>query len=584
MFLKLLVFIGLIHYSLQQSCVPYNPQDLTFPCNMIDTTYQAYIPLGYDLPTLIYITNSITEGLKGMSYSPVCSPILVTWFCREKLQTGNVVAPLQICEVDPVTKQPIVPPAPLPPCREMCERFKNACLEAYAAGGIASLFDNYCEQFPNATTNCWSSEGYVYTPTHGNLTCPAYTAPFYFDGDLNKSDHRNRGQYGNLTNTCEAQCPSPEFSSSQFKDYSIVVQVFAWISFVGIIFVVIIYLFNSTLNTFPTRIVIYFFIATLSLSLAFMLITFTGGNTGELLCGKTIAFGFETIQGNEDLDSNIRVVNNDPLCVFQGDLILFGTLSTAFWWAILACNTFKLMHMAKKFEMMSKKGQILRELCYVFIGFGLPLIMVIIVSAAEKVGYEVTYIYCFITSSSNQAWRIGCWFVWMGLCLLAGTIALIGCIIHYYKAMRQHGSNPSKIIHLFRIILCLVTVFIFIVIIFASLILNAAEIENTRVQIVQYKICVLGGIAEPECRNNLYSNSNLQNQYNLAFASAVCMAAMGTILCLIFATNETIYSSLRAVSKSVSSLAKKSSSSSPSSMHSPSSSTTNEIELHHIGL
>lgn len=539
----------LVAPSVQQECVSYDRNDLISPCSAVDPTSWAYLLPGEKLEDKLKWTNLYIGGLKQLAYDPICTPQVVTWLCYNKDQSGSP-PPLKNCAVDDFG-QPVYPPVEVQPCKDMCQRFVDACLPLYELSGIGFLLYNYCDQFSNNDTivgdqviKCWNVTGVFDAPPPGNLTCPDYTAPFYYDGNRNRTDTRNRGQYGNKTNTCQARCPSPEYTDQQLLAVAVSQQTLAWISFVLATIIILFYSLNKDLRKFPSRIVLWLLISTLPLSLAFMLLTFSGGSTEEVWCGQTISFGIDTVKGSEEFNADIRAINNDWLCVFQGSLLVFGTLSVTAWWMILSVNTLMLVKVGRDVSTEFGNKYILREVIYHCIGWGLPLIMVIIVTAAHKVDYETTYLYCFISSSSYQDWRIACWFVWVGLFFVVGSIAMIWCLIIIIKSMRtirNRELNQVKIIRLIRIIICLLFFFVLVSIIFSSQILNSATLKNNSSQITKYLICILGGTADSVCRDKLNQDTVLNDIYAMGLAASLCMASAGFILALIFGTNPIVF-------------------------------------------
>ena len=185
------------------------------------------------------------------------------------------------------------------------------------------------------------------------------------------------------------------------------------------------------------------------------------------------------------------------------------------------------------------------EFTYHLIAWGVPLIYVIIPTAAGEMAYEPTGVYCFISSSDNYAWVIACWFVPMGIILVGGTIGMFLCCFWIYKKVTFSDISRSKLVPLIRLSTCLLIFWVAIALIFVAQIYGTATLSAHVYDLVNYLVCILSsGIlgTEPACRNAYLGSMN--QVYNLQMASSFFMCALGVLLSIFFASSAPVISSI----------------------------------------
>ena len=492
-------------------CVLYDRNLMETPCTSNPTVW-AYIDNQVtDVGTEMNYTNALIQGLKVFS-APYgeCGLYAPLWFCQNP-DFSTRKLPMLNCATDEFN-QPIV--VPVPTCQDLCYRMRAACDFAFA------LF-NYPESaLPQCATD-YTNDGVTVNGVHFpcwnvtpgedqavNATCPEDTVP--------------NGQF------CYPRCPSPEYTESNINSLELMQQIVAWISFVSAAVMGCLWIRVPFLRIFPSRIVLCVLVATMPLSLAFMLATFVGGSVNEVWCGHQTSYSPIHIAGKDD-----RAINDSGLCVFQAWLIQYGTLCVASWWAAIAINTALLLRASDNFKAQS--SMVKTEIAYHVIGWGLPLILCIISTAGNQMDYETSSTYCFISSANNEAWRIALWFVPMGIALVIGSAGLIACLWYASRNLNVSKVKTERLSQLVRLILCLIIYFVAVTLIFASQILNSVNLEDNVQGLVWYLICSLGG--NPGCRDALYQRTKIQTQFELSMASSFFMCALGSLLVIFFGTS-----------------------------------------------
>jgi len=131
-------------------------------------------------------------------------------------------------------------------------------------------------------------------------------------------------------------------------------------------------------------------------------------------------------------------------CIFQGVMICYFTFSLALWWF---CNIIHLFLQVGAFDTCFKKHQRITRhdysgywIYYAGICFGVPLITVIVLAAADQFGYYGPLPYCFTDGSHAYI----TWLTFYGpvIALWAiGLIALMVALVKICDALR--GINPT---------------------------------------------------------------------------------------------------------------------------------------------
>ena len=529
MLLKLFYYSFFIYFMIENSfaqnftCVAYNRNDLVSPCSVYNPSSWAYINLGEEnLADTINYTNILIAGTTSLSSSPDCAPWISTWLCQNPLRPGRSV--LRNCPVDGLMQPPPIA-VPAPTCLDMCRNFFAKCKPSFDALGpaiSALLPPTYCDTFTNdpliqngVSYPCWNVTPEM-NPTPQNRTCPTYT-------------HETRHY------TCSPACPSPEYRHGQVFNIGLMQQIVGWIAFVASLVFATIFLCEPTFRKFPSSVIIFLLVGSVILALAFILATFVGGNVGDVWCGDVKYYPASK------LNSGDRDINHGGLCTFQGWNIVLGTLLIAHWWVALSVNCALVIRSGLNYAVFefSTKLQIL----YHALGWGLPLTYSIIAVAASKIDYEASNTFCFISSADNYAWQIALWFIPMGLCLVAGTAASVYAVFmlqfskYRLKDSRHYGPTV-------RITLCALFFVTVITIIFASQIFTTVNQEALTVELIIYLVCIIGNGVESECRETMYSNVPVGDQYRLAAAATFFMAASGIFFILFFATHYKIFALL----------------------------------------
>jgi hypothetical protein len=240
---------------------------------------------------------------------------------------------------------------------------------------------------------------------------------------------------------------------------------------------------------------------------------------------------------------------NGGLCVFQGWPIVFDSFSTALWWAVLGVHTAYLLYSAKFFQ-RTGTGATQRRDMWVEIGcssiaWGLPLLCCIVAAASGVLVYEVSATYCFIASDDDNAWQIGLWFFWIGLCLLLGSAGLIASLTFIWRARNRLARASSSTTttrnraRIARIVCFLVALLACYSVIFAQTSTQQNNLESTILDQLFYFNCLfLPGMSEDQCRDDYLDNDGAYAFR--AFADA-CLASQGFLLCIIVAAQGLVW-------------------------------------------
>lgn len=505
------------------SCVPFNRSELVSPCSVYDPSAFAYIDLSQTtLEAQLAYMNSYITALTQVVTDENARNWAVAWGCQEaRLIQGGTIESMRSCAVD-AFGQVVDPPTYVPACLDMCKQYYQYAKPVLDAAGLGALLQpSYCDSYTNdgLIINGEHIPCYNVTPSE-NQTTTTSTCPSGFH--LTKR------------NICSPTCPAPGYSSDQVFNIGLMQQIVSWISFVSACVLVVTFAILPELRRWPNRIILFLLISTLPLSLAFMLATFVGGNVGDVWCGGTKFFKSIHIGGSTDTDPDIRSIASGGLCVFQSWLIVWSTLAISMWWLILLFNTAVLIHNAKK--MVQHARSVKLETLFHILGWGLPTVLVIIPTAASKMNYEATNVFCFIASADGYGWRIGCWFVPIGIILTAGFVNILVIFGLLLSNRRRSHAGRMESVLLGRLVISVAFLLVTIALIFAFLIYSSSQLSNNLFWIYDYMVCRVGGGSDATCTAVLDSETTLITGYRLGFAATFFLCVLGFFLVIFFAS------------------------------------------------
>jgi hypothetical protein len=457
-----------------------------------------------------------------------CKVPLLTSICYDQLfsncygdECNDVAVLFRPCVPDPITGQAMVPPTKWPVCLDYCEYLQDGCWELFDSVSITNWFIP-CSNFNNSATS-YSSGAVSFSLECINYTVTNFTASI----DRCPPDTKLDGQI------CSPACPSPVYSQEMYSSFSLMQQIVGWCSFSTAAVLLLLYLLHPRFRLFPSNIVMWLAVATMPLSLGFMLPSFTG-SIDQVLCGDTESFSVQA------LDDPGQSIAKGGVCQFQGWLILYGSLSTAIWWALYGINTLHVAISSRMFK-RTKGNNVPQQLFYHSLAWGIPLIACIIAISAGKLEYNLGYTYCFVSSSDSRGWLIGLWLVPIAICLLVGGICVVVAMVMINRMLNQASKKSSnkrtdQILMIVRTLVFLFVYWYFYTFIFAQIIWLETHRNQSEEDLVSYYFCLLRTQNTSDvagyCRQKFLSLN--QDQYQLKMVSDFNLACQGVILAAIF--------------------------------------------------
>eukprot|EP00744_Colponema_vietnamica_P017789 GILI01025038.1.p1 GENE.GILI01025038.1~~GILI01025038.1.p1 ORF type:complete len:290 (+),score=57.27 GILI01025038.1:123-992(+) len=123
---------------------------------------------------------------------------------------------------------------------------------------------------------------------------------------------------------------------------------------------------------------------------------------------------------------------DSTLCYVGSSLTQFFNVATFFWTSIIAFNIYQALVKVRSNDEVKKL-----EIFYHIVGWGVPLILLIVVIATDALGYSG--LWCWI-SNANQWQRWACYYAW--LCLL-----LVYNVFIYFRISRSADVDDTRLVN-----------------------------------------------------------------------------------------------------------------------------------------
>lgn len=305
--------------------------------------------------------------------------------------------------------------SPVAPCQSLCEHTNEVCGEFFGLVG-QPIVD--CRQFP--TDKCQPN---LFADSSKTFIAPYIdSCPFPMAKKPNPTDKDH---------SCWIPCPDPTYSPKQWDDLIIVGQVFASISFVLCLFLVVTGFVDSVKRKFPSNIHIFLAMSAGLSTIAF----FINGSSAKT---TTWCNDATTYANNQ----------NNSRCAAQGFIFILFTLSILTWWIVLAFNTFLAVVLMTKF-----KGIKYLSVYYHLFAWGIPLIFTISLIATNSIGYTPPASWCFITGAGiklNEEITLGTgldyglFYIPIGIGLGLAVIFLIAVFAKIFMISKASKSISSQ--------------------------------------------------------------------------------------------------------------------------------------------
>ncbi|KAL6051978.1 Frizzled-9 [Balamuthia mandrillaris] len=343
-----------------------------------------------------------------------------------------------------VDDKPVV--FPQQTCHKTCVDYVNNCTELLTGAGVAPGVGYLKPR--GITWDLWSCDmpdEAAHNTSFYQAANYSFTAPLLEDRNtlVNVSTQCNpadkvEGPAGvscnspleaNEEGVCVFTCPLPSLTESQYDALEIIQYLFGWLSWAGSMFLCLSYAGHPQLRSFPANLILMTAASAHIASLAFILPTFVGKE--DVWCDGGAEFvpyvyvNQPTAGGRQDPSDAVTIqVDADSLlvkgswCSLQGLLLQFGFLSGTFWWAIVVFNIFLEVYFPK----LKDRVRTSKVIAYHCIAWGLPAVFTIIPVAADRISFNNAGSFCFISYEDSNAYQMACWFIPVGLVLLAGSI------------------------------------------------------------------------------------------------------------------------------------------------------------------
>jgi hypothetical protein len=281
------------------------------------------------------------------------------------------------------------------------------------------------------------------------------------------------------------------------------------------------------MRAWPRRFLLFIAISTLPISLAFILVSFTGGVT-PIWCGAQKSVSIQALSNNLLQDGSVHGM----LCSFQAWLIVWGTIATAGWWAFFGLSLAYLCMNASLFKDAHHSYFRRFEILQIILAWGLPFVSCIVCLAAGKLVYEPGSTYCFISAADNRAWQIAFWFVPIGIYILVGTVGFSVCLFSLYRIefRIQLQRSSRRLAQILRFFTFLGLFLLFWAVIWAQTIVQQQEITTVVAELINYSVCLFE--ADPTSCRSLYINNS--GQFAFRAVADAFLIVQGFALCVIF--------------------------------------------------
>jgi len=169
-----------------------------------------------------------------------------------------------------------------------------------------------------------------------------------------------------------------------------------------------------------------------------------------------------------------------------------------------------------------------RFIFYLFVGWGVPFVLMVIPAAAGHIKFIPGASYCFVTGEDNNAWSLTFWFLPVGICLIVGVVLFLLALIRITILFVTIRKLKKLFLLYFRLALFIGLFLVLFVFIFAYYIQYAADEGNITQGYADYYTCLLSA-SHAVCS----LDSSLSN-YNLVMLKGWAISSLGLLLFCLF--------------------------------------------------
>jgi len=295
---------------------------------------------------------------------------------------------------------------PVYPCRPFCQTYFTDCFATvaiyYGPNFAATLLD--CE---NPSPLLYGFPRNILFPVNGSqiMEIPYQPPDSTDENDIVWFNSSQQCYDGNATSLvdfsfgevfldvcgslrlegCLFSCPEPLIDDDEYNSIEIMLSVVSWVSFICCNFLILSWLVDVKKSTPPSTYPVYFFLS---------------------LSGVAFSFCFGSMYGHEEVWCDNDQPNNfgDGPCTFQGILYVYCTLASVLWWFVICLS---LLLMATKPIVITHSFSVFGWLDISYFSmvchclcWSLPMVSVIIALSAERLGYDGSFLWCWIHSDN----------------------------------------------------------------------------------------------------------------------------------------------------------------------------------------
>ena len=290
------------------------------------------------------------------------------------------------------------------PCQEMCVAVRENCTPELVKNGMEWPQELDCNKFPthgssicvwngntnNCNTGTSKPPAAVISPSHASVKSPVTRKSLAnCTGHLVPYPNRSHAQYGGINN-CDERCHGV-YLTPQEEDFNTVwIAIWSLPCLLVSIITILTWVINYKAIKSPESLVYY-----ISLCYSFIALSYT----------ISIAVGEESIICDSAIKNSLNesalVVNglHFPVCIALFSITYFFTLASWIWWALL--NVEWLVCSVK-----SRTIGIKWRICSQLVGWGVPLVFLLIALGTESVGGNTFLRTCWIRKNREVVYVI----------------------------------------------------------------------------------------------------------------------------------------------------------------------------------
>ncbi|KAL6063064.1 hypothetical protein QOT17_011733 [Balamuthia mandrillaris] len=339
-------------------------------------------------------------------------------------------------------------------------------------------------------------------------------------------------------NGCAFECPLPTFSEEEYEDVKLAQAVFAWLSLVTTSVMGVTFFLSPTLRKFPANLVVMVAISANIASGGLCLATMIGEE--QVWCGDEVyAFGATVSSATTEVKDADSLFVKNPLCTFQGFLLMFGILGATFWWFVIAINM--VIHLWLN-ELLPKKWKenlnIKLQILFHSLAWGLSALFAFIPAVADKIVFASGDTFCFV--SVDEGGEVFFWLFWaapMSICLLLGTLSFLFCIIKITTVIIQTGR--TELLKSNLRVGCFVLVFLLV---YSFIFAHSIRVQTSKEEVEQGYADYLACLYFPaqfgkENKDQCHLEEDVSN-YPLVFLRAIGVSSLGWLVFCTFVSKD----------------------------------------------